>query len=98
MGLRHGLLASFSLLALAASAGAQTLPRPPTPPVKMAQATSNPAAKPVPRRQVAVAPAPQDANVPHTLTEALAATYSNQPALQAERAKLRATEIGRAHV
>ena len=30
--------------------------------------------------------------VPHTLTEALAATYSNQPALQAERAKLRATD------
>ncbi len=32
------------------------------------------------------------ANVPHTLIEALAATYSNQPALQAERAKLRATD------
>jgi outer membrane protein len=31
-------------------------------------------------------------NLPHTLTEALAATYSNQPALQAERAKLRATD------
>ena len=30
--------------------------------------------------------------VPHTLSEALAATYSNQPALQAERAKLRATD------
>ena len=32
------------------------------------------------------------ASVPHTLAEALAATYSNQPALQAERAKLRATD------
>ena len=31
-------------------------------------------------------------SVPHTLAEALAATYSNQPALQAERAKLRATD------
>jgi outer membrane protein len=31
-------------------------------------------------------------NLPHTLFEALAATYSNQPALQAERAKLRATD------
>jgi outer membrane protein len=31
-------------------------------------------------------------NLPHTLTEALAATYSNQPALQAERARLRATD------
>jgi outer membrane protein len=30
--------------------------------------------------------------IPHTLNEALAATYSYQPALQAERAKLRATD------
>jgi outer membrane protein len=30
--------------------------------------------------------------IPHTLAEALAATYANQPALQAERAKLRATD------
>jgi outer membrane protein len=30
--------------------------------------------------------------VPHTLSEALAATYANQPALRAERAKLRATD------
>jgi outer membrane protein len=30
--------------------------------------------------------------LPHTLAEALAATYSYQPALQAERAKLRATD------
>ncbi len=30
--------------------------------------------------------------MPHTLAEALAATYANQPALQAERAKLRATD------
>ena len=30
--------------------------------------------------------------VPHTLAEALAATYANQPALQAERAKLRSTD------
>jgi outer membrane protein len=32
--------------------------------------------------------------LPHTLREALAATYSYQPALQAERAKLRATDEG----
>ncbi len=37
-------------------------------------------------------PAPAVSPGPHTLTEALAATYSNQPALQAERAKLRATD------
>ena len=30
--------------------------------------------------------------VPHTLNEALAATYSNQPLLQSERARLRATD------
>ena len=30
--------------------------------------------------------------IPHALAEALAATYANQPALQAERAKLRATD------
>ena len=30
--------------------------------------------------------------IPHTLAEALALTYSYQPALQAERAKLRATD------
>jgi outer membrane protein len=33
-------------------------------------------------------------NAPRTLAEALAATYANQPALQAERAKLRATDEG----
>ena len=32
------------------------------------------------------------AGIPHTLAEALAATYSTQPALLAERAKLRATD------
>src|ERR1700733_12484703 len=32
------------------------------------------------------------ASVPRTLAEALAATYANQPVLQAERAKLRATD------
>ena len=51
-------------------------------PVKLAQPTA--AANPT--------PAQPDIGVPHTLAEALAATYSNQPALQAERAKLRATD------
>jgi outer membrane protein len=37
-------------------------------------------------------PATAQGKVPRTLAEALAATYSNQPALQAERAKLRATD------
>ncbi len=35
---------------------------------------------------------PAASGAPRTLAEALAATYSNQPALQAERAKLRATD------
>jgi outer membrane protein len=37
-------------------------------------------------------PAGQKDRVPHTLAEALAATYLGQPALQAARAKLRATD------
>ena len=40
----------------------------------------------------AAATSPVQPGVPRTLAEALAATYSNQPALQAERAKLRATD------
>lgn len=71
MGLRFGLLVSFSLVAFAATSGAQT----------PARRTPPPGA--VPESGVPV---------PHTLAEALAATYSNQPALQAERAKLRATD------
>jgi len=38
--------------------------------------------------------APPEPGVPRTLAQALAATYANQPALQAERAKLRATDEG----
>jgi outer membrane protein len=98
MGLRQGLLASFSLIALAGSAAAQTLPQPSvapaTRPTKLAQ-TSAPVA-PAAKSKPATAPkTPLMAgrqNLPHTLNEALAATYSNQPALQAERAKLRATD------
>jgi outer membrane protein len=46
-------------------------------------------APPPARRSAAAEP-----GLPHTLAEALAATYANQPALQAERAKLRATDEG----
>ncbi len=77
MSLRHALLGSFSLVALTSAAGAQTPPG----------ATSSPSA--------AVAASAAHAaltGVPRTLAEALAMTYSNQPALQAERAKLRATD------
>lgn len=122
MGLRHGLLASFSLLAVAASAAAQTVPERQLPasaspvgtaPVKVAQASVSPPAatpqpmippgKPIAAPAAATKPAASGQagkaatgtaaqGVPHTLTEALAATYANQPALQAERAKLRATD------
>ena len=47
-----------------------------------------PAAPPAP---VKASPLPA-ASTPRTLSDALAATYSNQPALQAERARLRATD------
>jgi outer membrane protein len=100
MALRHGLLASFSIVAFAGSAGAQTPPRPSTPPAMLAQTT--PIGAPVaqaPMAKGAKASVPSQpvsaaAVVPHTLAEALAATYANQPALQAERAKLRATDEG----
>jgi outer membrane protein len=105
MGLRHGLFAGFSLVAIAASASAQTPPQslplasPPKPltlrpeapaisPTKVAQAQTL-----APHTKAASASAtPAAHSVPHTLIEALAATYSYQPALQAERAKLRATD------
>jgi outer membrane protein len=92
MALRHGLLTGFSLVALAASAGAETLQKPPAPSVKVAQATlaAPPTARPA-QSSVAAQPLSTPA-VPRTLAEALAATYANQPALQAERAKLRATD------
>ena len=45
-----------------------------------------------PRRRRRAAASTSQPGAPHTLAEALAATYSNQPALQAERAKLRATD------
>jgi outer membrane protein len=92
MALRHVLLASLSLAALAASAGAETLQKPRVPPVRVAQATQAPplVAKPAPR--LASSQPVSSAAVPRTLAEALAATYANQPALQAERAKLRATD------
>ncbi len=96
MGLRHGLLASFSLVALAASAGAQTMPAPTTPkvvaPAKLGQASAPAAPKVRPAAASKAFVAHGGQYVPHTLSEALAATYSTQPALQAERAKLRATD------
>jgi outer membrane protein len=97
MMLRHGLLIGLGAALAVAPAFAQTpanrpVPSTPTTPAKrvtVAQATPAP---PPPRAAVRATPAPSQFGVPHTLAEALAATYSNQPALQAERAKLRATD------
>jgi outer membrane protein len=50
-------------------------------------------AQPRPSQSPKAPPAPAaQPGLPHTLNEALAMTYSTQPALQAERAKLRATD------
>jgi outer membrane protein len=90
MGPRHFLIGSLSLFALAASAAAQTPPGPPP----GASAPAPTAVKKLPARPV-MAGKPVVAStqaVPRSLAEALASTYSNQPALQAERAKLRSTD------
>jgi outer membrane protein len=98
MVLRHGLWLGLGVALLAAPAFGQAPPSTSTPD------NSKPAAhtrhtKSVTIAQTMTAPAPAAARVtqpepgvPHTLAEALAATYSTQPALLAERAKLRATD------
>ncbi|HEX2939461.1 MAG TPA: TolC family outer membrane protein [Rhodopila sp.] len=83
------------MFVLAATAHAQTASQPPashsTRPAKSnSKPHTVPVAKAVPEHPVR----PNRANgmLPHTLAEALAEVYSNQPALQAERAKLRSTD------
>jgi outer membrane protein len=103
---RHGLSIGLSIALLAAPAFAQAPdPKPATSPATP-KASSRPPARTAPAKRMTVAqatparppvaanptPAQSDAGVPHTLAEALAATYANQPVLQAERAKLRATD------
>jgi outer membrane protein len=91
MVIRHGLLLGLGL-ALAASPALSQSPK-----KKAAPATTT-AGKQVTIEQTMAAPVPTMAasparpGTPRTLAEALAATYANQPALQAERAKLRATD------
>lgn len=82
MVLRHGLLLGLSIATLAtASAFGQA-------PASKQSVAKAPAATPTPARSSI----PAQPGVPHTLAEALAATYSTQPALLAERARLRATD------
>jgi outer membrane protein len=99
MGLRSCLIAGFSMFALAAAARAQpaTLSAPPrnltTRPVSASAARATQAKLAQGRAVRAPArPAGAPGGVPHTLAEALAEVYSNQPLLQAERAHLRATD------
>jgi outer membrane protein len=90
MVVRHGLVIGLGMILAAAPALGQNSPGPA--PSHARRAT---VAQPTPVVTKAVAPplmATSQAGVPHTLAEALAATYANQPALQAERAKLRATD------
>src|SRR5215469_12465385 len=81
MMLRHGLLLGLGVaLAVGPAVGA-------SPPKKQ------PASKPAGDTAVAQTTAvPGQPAVPRTLAEALAAAYSSQPALLAERARLRSTD------
>jgi len=99
---RHGLLIGFGFVAMTAPAFAQA-PQPQSPatppssqPPKAATVKRATVAQATPARPKPVvttpAPPPSQPGVPHTLSEALAATYSTQPQLLAERAKLRATD------
>jgi outer membrane protein len=90
MMLRRGMFVGLGMALVAAPALAQTT---------MSKSSQQRSAQGVVVAQAGRVPAPPAAGspaavpgVPRTLAEALAATYSNQPALQAERAKLRATD------
>jgi outer membrane protein len=88
MVLRHGCLLGLAVALAAAPALGQA---PPSKPPDPKRAAARPA-RSVTIAQTITAPAPSTPGTPHTLAESLAATYASQPALQAERAKLRATD------
>ena len=104
MAARRGLIIGLGVALVAAPAFAQPAASPtastaaspqapakPAPPkrVIVAQAAPATARQPTPGKPAANTSQP---GVPRTLAEALAVTYSTQPALMAERAKLRATD------
>jgi len=91
MVLRHGWLLGLAVAWAAVPALGQA-PSGKKEPKKHAEARPAKPSKSVTIAQTTSAPAPSQPGIPHTLAEALAATYSNQRALQAERAKLRATD------
>jgi outer membrane protein len=88
MILRRGWILGLGVALAAAPAFGQAPTKQPAP-RKPAAATQRTTRTPAPPAASAQLPQP---GVPHTLAEALAATYANQPALQAERAKLRSTD------
>ena len=91
MVLRHGWMLGLGVALAAAPAFGQAPTGKPAPAPSAAAATQRTMhAQPAP--PLAASRRPSQPGVPHTLAEALAATYANQPALQAERAKLRATD------
>lgn len=81
---RHGMLPGLVLASLG-------LAVPGLPVAAQTAAQTTPPRKPAPAVRTNQAQAPRGAG-PRTLTDALAMTYSTQPALLAERAKLRATD------
>jgi len=97
MGAWRGLIFGLSVALVAAPAVGQD-PAKKAPPPSSAKKVTKPVevAQAPTKATRAMAPPPaapsEAAGTPHTLAEALAATYSTQPALQAERAKLRATD------
>ncbi len=105
MGFRFGLLLSVSVILTAGTVAAQTQPpnaspgqarqQATTPPTDLTKVRTQQATKPKSTRPaVPISPAPSSlgGTVPRTLSEALASTYSTQPALLAVRAQLRATD------
>lgn len=82
---RSRLLGGLSLVAMATPALAQYPSTPAKPPAKAA------AAKQVVKPATKTAPVASN-GTPHTIDQALATVYLNQPILQSERAKLRATD------
>jgi len=83
------MLPAAPAFAQAQSGQAPIRQRPAAQPARVAQAGPAAAAKPAPPAPTS---SPAAATGPRTLQEALAAAYSNNPGLQAARAKLRATD------
>jgi outer membrane protein len=99
MVLRHGWMLGLGVALAAAPALGQAPTNKPAKPANPSPAAATAPARSVTIAQTTARPARRSApsaasppGVPHTLAEALAATYSGQPALLAERAKLRATD------